>query len=115
MAPKTSRISVAGAASSSPARPSPSVIHEQHQEAGPRDPPARGQAMSAMTPAQIERYVEAAAAALNLRVRPDHRAGVLCYFALAAEFAAVVEAVPLGAHDEPAVNFTPVAPPEPQE
>ena len=53
-----------------------------------------------MTPAQIEAYVDAAAAALDLRLRPDHRAGVLRYFALAAEFAAVVEAVPLDPHDE---------------
>ncbi|GAA4335710.1 hypothetical protein GCM10023165_12340 [Variovorax defluvii] len=61
-----------------------------------------------MTPKTIEAYVDAAAAALDLPLRPDHRAGVLRYLALAAEFAAVVEAVPLDAHDEPAVHFTPV-------
>lgn len=34
-------------------------------------------------------YVDAAATALDLRLRPDHRAGVLRYFGLAAEFAIV--------------------------
>ena len=68
-----------------------------------------------MTPKQIEAYVDAAAAALDLRLRPDHRAGVLRYFALAAEFAAIVEAVPLDPHDETAVHFSPVAVTEPRE
>ncbi len=68
-----------------------------------------------MTPKKTEAYVDAAAAALNLTLRPDHRPGVLRYFALAAEFAAVVEAVPLDVHDEPAVHFTPVVRTEPQE
>ncbi|MBT2323835.1 DUF4089 domain-containing protein [Variovorax paradoxus] len=67
-----------------------------------------------MTPRQIEAYVDAAAAALDLKLRPDHRAGVLRYFALAAEFAAVVEAVPLDERDEPALHFSPVAPEEPR-
>jgi hypothetical protein len=66
-----------------------------------------------MTPRQIEAYVDAASAALDLKLRPDHRAGVLRYFALAAEFAEVVEAVPLDPHAEPAVHFSPVVPPEP--
>ncbi|MBU1361175.1 MAG: DUF4089 domain-containing protein [Gammaproteobacteria bacterium] len=65
-----------------------------------------------MTPAQIETYVDAAAAALDLRLRPEHRAGVLGYFAIAAGMAAVVDAVALDAHDESALCFTPVAPPE---
>lgn len=68
-----------------------------------------------MTPAQIESYVDAASAMLDLRLRPDHRPGVLRFFALAAEFAAVVEAVPLDAHAEPAVSFAPVAPAEKHE
>lgn len=66
-----------------------------------------------MTPKQVENYVDAASAALDLKLRPDHRAGVLRYFALAAEFAAVVEAVPLDPHAEPAVHFLPFVPPEP--
>ena len=61
-----------------------------------------------MTPKQIEAYIDAAAAALDLRLRPDHRAGVLRYFALADEFAAIVEAVPLDPRDESAVHFSPV-------
>jgi hypothetical protein len=65
-----------------------------------------------MTPAQIEAYVDAASAALGLRLRSDHRPGVVRYFALAAEFAAIVEAVPLDPHDDAAVSFSPVAPRE---
>ncbi|RST50013.1 DUF4089 domain-containing protein [Variovorax sp. MHTC-1] len=66
-----------------------------------------------MTPRQIEAYVDAASAALDLKLRPDHRAGVLRYFALAAELAAVVDAVPLNERDEPALHFSAVVPPEP--
>ena len=65
-----------------------------------------------MTPTQTETYVDAAAAALGLRIWPEHRAGVLRYFALAAQFAAVVDAVPLAPHDESAVSFVPVSPAE---
>jgi hypothetical protein len=65
-----------------------------------------------MTPAQIENYVDAASAALGLRLSPDHRPGVLRFFALAAEFGALVEAVPLAPHDESATSFAPVAPKE---
>ena len=68
-----------------------------------------------MTPAQIEAYVDATSAALGLRLRPDHRSGVLRYFALAAEFAAIVDAVPLEPHHEPAVAFSPVAPREKEQ
>jgi hypothetical protein len=65
-----------------------------------------------MTPAQIESYVDAAAVALALPLSPAHRPGVLRYFALAAEFAALVEAVPLAMSAEPAVHFAPVEPEE---
>ena len=65
-----------------------------------------------MTSAQMEAYVDATSAALGLRLRADHRPGVVRFFGLAAEFAALVEAVPLSPHDEPAVNFTPVTPRE---
>lgn len=65
-----------------------------------------------MTPAQIETYVDASSAALGLRLRADHRPGVVRFFGLAAEFAALVEDVPVGPQDEPAVNFVPVAPRE---
>lgn len=65
-----------------------------------------------MTPAQIETYVDAAAVALDLPLDPAHRPGVLRFFALAAEMAALVEAVPLDAHAESAVVFAPVGPQE---
>ena len=63
-----------------------------------------------MSPEQIETYVDASAAALDLRLAPEHRSGVLRYFALAADMAELVEAVPLDAHVESALNFTPVSP-----
>jgi hypothetical protein len=63
-----------------------------------------------MTPAQIEAYVDAAAAALDLPLSPEHRPGVLQFFALAAGFAAQLQAVPLDAHDDPAPVFVPVEP-----
>jgi hypothetical protein len=65
-----------------------------------------------MTPAQIETYVDATASALGLRLYADHRPGVLRYFGLAAEFAQLVEAVPLAPHDESAMSFAPVPPRE---
>jgi hypothetical protein len=63
-----------------------------------------------MTPAQTEAYVDAAAAALDLPLSPEHRPGVLQFFALAAGFAAQLQAVPLDAHDDPAPVFVPVEP-----
>lgn len=63
-----------------------------------------------MTPEQIERYVDAAAAALDLPLSPEHRPGVLQFFALAADFAAQLDAVTLSAHDDPAPVFVPVEP-----
>lgn len=65
-----------------------------------------------MNPAHIETYVTAASAALDLPLSPAHRPGVVRYFALAAEFAALVEAVPLDPHAESALHFTPVSPKE---
>jgi len=62
-----------------------------------------------MTPDEIADYVDAATRALSLPLAPEHRAGVLHYFALAASLADVVEAYPLGPHDEPAPAFTPIA------
>lgn len=61
-----------------------------------------------MTEEQIEALVDASAAALGLPIAPEHRPGVLRYFALAAGFAAQLDAVPLAPHDEPAVSFIPV-------
>jgi hypothetical protein len=64
-----------------------------------------------MTPLQIEAYVDAAAAALDLPLSPEHRPGVLQFFSLAAGFAEQLQAVPLTAHDDPAPVFVPVEPP----
>ena len=63
-----------------------------------------------MTPAQIEAYVDAAAAALQLPLSPEHRPGVLHYFALASSMADLVAALPLSIADEPAPAFVPVSP-----
>jgi hypothetical protein len=63
-----------------------------------------------MTPAQIEAYVDAAAAALDLPLSGEHRPGVLHYFALAAQMAELVGAHPLDLSDEPAEAFVPVSP-----
>jgi hypothetical protein len=60
-----------------------------------------------MTSDEIERYVDACAVALELPLAPEHRPGVLRYFALAAAFADELKAVRLTPHDEPAVNFVP--------
>ena len=63
-----------------------------------------------MTPAQTEAYVDAAAAALDLPLSPEHRPGVLQFFTLAAGFAEQLQAVPLHAHDDPAPVFVPIEP-----
>ena len=63
-----------------------------------------------MTPAQIEAYVDAASAALNLPLSAEHRPGVLHYFALAAGMAELVSAQPLAITDDPAEAFVPVPP-----
>jgi len=63
-----------------------------------------------MTPAQIEAYVDAAAAVLQLPIAPAHRPGVLGYFALAAEMADRVAGLSLALTDDPAEAFVPIAP-----
>ena len=65
-----------------------------------------------MSPAEVEAYVDAAAAVLRLPLDPAHRPGVLNFFALAAGMAALVEAHPLGPSDDPAAAFVPVSPGE---
>jgi hypothetical protein len=62
-----------------------------------------------MTATQVEAYVDAAAAALGLPIAPEHRPGVLQYFALAASLADVVMGMPLARDDEPAEVFVPIA------
>jgi Protein of unknown function (DUF4089) len=63
-----------------------------------------------MTPAQIEAFVDATAAAIGLPLDAEHRPGVLHYFALAASLAELVNGLPLGVADDPAEVFTPIAP-----
>lgn len=65
-----------------------------------------------MNDKELAAYVDAAAAALQLPIAPEHRPGVLHYFALAASLAELVNAHPLGTADEPAPAFTPVEPPQ---
>jgi hypothetical protein len=64
-----------------------------------------------MTPKEIEACVDASAAALGLHIAPEHRPGVLHYFALAASMAELVGGHDLAKDDEPAPVFTPVSPP----
>ena len=63
-----------------------------------------------MSPVQIENYVAAAAAALQLPLAAEHLPGVLNYFALAASMADLVGAHPLGVNDDPAEAFVPISP-----
>ena len=63
-----------------------------------------------MNPPEIEAYVDAAAAALNLPLSAAHRPGVLHYFALAASMADLIAAHPLTIADEPAEAFVPISP-----
>ncbi|MFN9471706.1 DUF4089 domain-containing protein [Acidovorax sp.] len=65
-----------------------------------------------MNAAELERYLDAASAAIGLPIAPEHRAAVLGYLALASGFADTVNAVPLDATDEPAMAFVPVSPQE---
>jgi hypothetical protein len=62
-----------------------------------------------VTSAQQAAYVDATAALLGLSIAP-FRDGVLRYFALAAEMNAIVDAFPLGPHDESGEVFVPLSP-----
>ena len=53
---------------------------------------------------------DATAALLGLPLAPEHRPGVLRYFALAAQLAELVNGLPLGVQDEPAEAFVPISP-----
>jgi hypothetical protein len=54
--------------------------------------------------------IDAAAAAVGLKIAAEHRPGVERYYALAAQMAALLEGVPLTPADEPGNVFRPVAP-----
>ena len=58
----------------------------------------------------VEAYVDAAAAALGLKITAEQRPGVVTYFQLAAGMADLVSGLPLTVADEPATVFVPVAP-----
>ena len=61
-----------------------------------------------MTPLEVEKQVDATAATLGLPIAAAYRAGVLRYFGIAADMAALVMAQPLSVDDEPAEVFVPV-------
>jgi Protein of unknown function (DUF4089) len=63
-----------------------------------------------LTPQQIEAFVDAQAAVLDLRLASAHRPGVVAFFTLAAGLSERVMGLPLAIEDEPAAVFTPVAP-----
>lgn len=64
----------------------------------------------APTPSDLDAAVDASAALIGLPLDPAHRPGVLRYYALAAQMAQVVLAVPLSPHDESGEVFRPVEP-----
>jgi hypothetical protein len=55
-------------------------------------------------------YIDAAAAALGLKIAAEHRRGVLQYFEIAANMAELVERLPLEPHDESGNVFHVVPP-----
>lgn len=58
-------------------------------------------------PFDPEAYARQAAALIGLPLAPEHLPGVARNLALAAQMAAIVEALPLGVADEPAPVFNP--------
>jgi len=54
--------------------------------------------------------IDAAAAALGLKITAEQRPGVEQYYALAAQMAALLDGLPLTPADEPGTVFHPVAP-----
>ncbi len=63
-----------------------------------------------MSSTELEAYVDATAALLGLPLAPEHRPGVLRYFGLVGEMAALVNGLPLTPADEPAPAFVPISP-----
>jgi hypothetical protein len=55
-------------------------------------------------------YIDATAATLGLKITAEQRPGVLSFFELAAQMAALVEGLPLTPADEAANVFRPVEP-----
>ncbi len=55
-------------------------------------------------------YIDATAATLGLKIATEHRPGVLQFFGLVAGMAALVQGLPLEAHEESGNVFRPVSP-----
>jgi len=64
-----------------------------------------------LTDAELEGFLDAAAAAVALPIAAEHRPGVLHYLRLASSYAEMVNAHPLAIEDEPGSVFIPVSPP----
>jgi hypothetical protein len=58
----------------------------------------------------LRNTIDAAAAALDLKIAAEYRPGVERFYALAAEMAALLEGLPLTPADESGNVFRPVAP-----
>lgn len=61
-----------------------------------------------------ETSVRRAAETVDLPLSPEHAPGVVMYFGMIAEFAALVNEFPLDALTEPASIFVPCSPPKPE-
>ncbi len=70
----------------------------------------QSRANDGMTPSDVSAWVDQAARLLDLPIAEEHRPGVLHYFSIAADMAALVNEFPLSAVDEAAGAFIPVAP-----
>lgn len=66
--------------------------------------------MESLSPQTIEACVDATAELLGLPIAPEHRPGVLRYFALAASFAAQTYGLAIDDKADPAGVFVPVSP-----
>lgn len=67
--------------------------------------------MESISPETIEACVDATAELLGLPIAPEHRPGVLRYFALAASYAAQTYGLAIDDKADPASVFVPVPPP----
>lgn len=63
-----------------------------------------------MKPADVSAFIDQAANLLDLHIAEAHRPGVMHYFSIAADMAALVNGLPLSASDEAAGAFIPIAP-----
>ena len=68
-----------------------------------------------LSAADLEAFVDAQSAMLQLPIAPEHREGVLRYLQLATGMAERVMGLPLDPADESGAVFVPVPPPAPQE